>query len=306
MNLSPYITAVSTAVIFGFSFFFTKGALDYLSPYQLLAGRFFIAAVTMFLLRAVRLIRITVNGRLIRRILPLAFFQPFLYFFCETTGVNLTTSSEAGLMIALIPVFVAVLGAIFLREIPSFLQAVFILLSVTGVGFIVLGGEQLTSSGDTLGRMALLGAVTAGAVFNILSRRLSREFHPVELTYVMMWTGALVFGFLSFVERRRYGGAGLPALFEAQVLLSLFYLGIFSSVAAFFGLNYTLSRLEASRSAVFTNLTTIIAVAAGVFLRGEPFYRYHLVGGVLIIAGVWGTNFFTSPARRFRACRPQD
>src|SRR5690554_4629961 len=200
MNLSPYITAVGTSAIFGFSFLFTKEALNYLSPYQLLAGRFFIAALTMYLLRAVRLIKITVNRRFLRRILPLAFFQPFLYFFCETIGVNLTTSSEAGLMIALIPVFVAVFGAVFLREIPGFLQAVFILLSVAGVAIIVLGGEQLISSGNALGRTALLGAVTAGAISNILSRRLSREYRPVELTYVMMWTGALVFGFLSLVE----------------------------------------------------------------------------------------------------------
>lgn len=303
MNLSPYIIAVGTSAIFGFSFLFTKEALNYLTPYQLLAGRFFIAALTMFLLRAARLIKITVNRRFLRRILPLAFFQPFLYFFCETIGVNLTTSSEAGLMIALIPVFAAVFGAVFLQEIPGISQTIFILLSVAGVVMIVLGGEQLSSSGNMLGRIALMGAVTAGAVSNILSRRLSREYRPVELTYVMMWTGALVFGFFSLIEYRYGRGAGLPVFFAKPVLVSLFYLGILSSVVAFFGLNYTLSRLEASRSAVFSNLTTVVAVAAGVLLRGEPFYWYHLAGGVLIIAGVWGTNYFASSPRRFRPRR---
>jgi drug/metabolite transporter (DMT)-like permease len=59
---------------------------------------------------------------------------------------------------------------------------------------------------------------------------------------------------------------------------------------AFFGMNYYISKLGASRSAVFVNLSTIVSVAAGILFRGEPFYWYHLVGGVLILVGVWGTN----------------
>ena len=103
-------------------------------------------------------------------------------------------------MIALIPVFVTVLAILTLKEIPRPLQAVSIITSVVGVGFIVLGGGKITTSGQTFGLVALLGAVLSAAVFNILSRWLSRQFRPVELTYVMMWVGALFFGGLAFLE----------------------------------------------------------------------------------------------------------
>ena len=117
--IRAYIVAVLTEFIFGFSFIFTKGALDYITPHQLLAFRFITAALVLTLLRALRVIKIDLKNRPLGRVLLLALFQPVLYFILETTGINLTTASEAGLMIALIPVFVTLLAALFLKEIPS-------------------------------------------------------------------------------------------------------------------------------------------------------------------------------------------
>jgi drug/metabolite transporter (DMT)-like permease len=288
----PYLAAIMTSFIFGFSFMFTKEALDYVTPQQLLAFRFLTAALTMTVLRVLGIIKINLRHRPIRKILLLSLFEPVLYFTFETTGVNLTTSSEAGLMIALIPVFVTILAVFTLKEIPHPLQIVSILASVAGVGFIVLGGERLTTSGHTLGLLALLSAVLAAALFNILSRWLSREFRPVELTYVMMWVSALFFGGSALLETlQQPDPLGVLALLKIKPVWSaVLYLGILSSVVAFFGMNYYISKLGASRSAVFVNLSTIVSVAAGILFRGEPFYWYHLVGGVLILVGVWGTN----------------
>ena len=295
MTIHPYVTAVVAELIFGFSFMFTKGALNFVTPNQLLAFRFMIAALTMTLLSALRIIKVDLRGRALGGVLALAVVQPVLYFFCETIGVNLTTSSEAGLMIALIPVFVTVLATFTLKEIPNPLQVGFILLSVVGVGFIILGGKKVSTSGQTFGLAALLGAVIAAAIYNILSRRLSTQFRPVELTFVMMWMGALFFGGAAVIEGlSRNGTINFIALLRVEeVWTAVLYLGIFSSVVAFFGMNYSLSKIEASRNAVFANLSTVVAVIAGVCFRGEPFYWYHLVGGILILIGVWGTNRFS-------------
>ncbi|NLW55636.1 MAG: EamA family transporter [Firmicutes bacterium] len=273
---------------------FTKGALNFVTPNQLLAFRFTIAALVMTLLRALRLIKIELRGRAIKGVLLLALVQPVLYFCCETTGVNLTTSSEAGLMIALIPVFVTVLAALTLKEIPTPHQLFFIFLSVAGVVLIVSGGEGIEGSGHTFGLLALLGAVLAAAVYDILSRWLSTQFRPVEITFVMMWFGALFFDAAVLIELWQKGEPlHLLALLQVkEVWSALLYLGIFSSIIAFFCTNYALSQIEASRAAVFANLSTIISVVAGITFLGEPFYSYHLAGGGLILLGVWGTNRF--------------
>ncbi len=297
--IRAYIVAVLTEFIFGFSFIFTKGALDHITPHQLLAFRFITAALVLTLLRALRVIKIDLKNRPLGRVLLLALFQPVLYFILETTGINLTTASEAGLMIALIPVFVTLLAALFLKEIPSPLQAASILTSVFGVGFIVLGGGRLSTSGHTLGLVALLGAVLSAAIFTILSRWLSQQFRPVELTFVMMWAGAIFFGGLAFFEAQNCLTPTpiLALLQQREVWTAVLYLGLLSSVVAFFGMNYFIAKIGAARSAVFANLSTIVSVAAGIGLRGEPFHWYHLVGGVLILLGVAGTNRFRPRAQ---------
>ena len=201
-------------------------------------------------------------------------------------------------MIALIPVFVTMLAALFLKEIPSPLQMASILISVLGVGFIVLGGGRLTTSGHTWGLVALLGAVLSAAIFTTLSRWLSQHFRPVELTFVMMWAGAIFFGGLAFFEAQNLTPTQILALLQyKEVWTAVLYLGILSSVVAFFGMNYFIAKIGAARSAVFANLATIVSVAAGIGLRGEPFYWYHLVGGVLILLGVAGTNRFGPRSR---------
>ncbi|NLM37965.1 MAG: EamA family transporter [Firmicutes bacterium] len=290
--IGAYLLAVFTELIFGFSFIFTKAALDYVTPNQLLAFRFMTAAFLLTLLRVLRVVDIKLKNRPIKKVLLLALCEPVLYFTFETTGINLTTASEAGLMIALIPVLVTLLAALFLKEIPSPLQAASIIISVLGVGFIILGGGGITTSGHTMGLLALLGAVFSAALFTTLSRWLSQQFRPVELTYVMMWAGAVFFGGLALTQNSLTPSQTLSLLQRKEVWAAVLYLGVLSSVVAFFGMNYFIAKIGAARAAIFTNLTTIVSVAAGIGLLGEPFHWYHLVGGVLILLGVAGTNRF--------------
>jgi len=72
------------------------------------------------------------------------------------------------------------------------------------------------------------------------------------------------------------------------------YLGILSSVVAYFLANYTLSKIEASRSAVFANISTIVSIVAGVVVLHESFQVYHVIGSIMILVGVWGTNYYKS------------
>ena len=65
---------------------------------------------------------------------------PVIYYICETHGIALTTASFSGVMIGLIPVAGLILGVLFLKEKCTFLQVVFTVLSVVGVGLTTTGG----------------------------------------------------------------------------------------------------------------------------------------------------------------------
>ncbi len=292
-QLKPILAGITVAVIFGLSFTFTKGALEHVDPFHLLGLRFLFASSFLWILKFLKVISIDFRGKRMKPLFFLGLFQPVLYFICEVNGVNLTSASESGMMISLIPVVVAILGAVFLNEYPTRKQIFFILLSVSGVLFIsFMRGTEV--EGNILGIFVLLGAVISAGIFNILSRKSSLYFRAIDITFFMMNTGMVVFNGIALSQHAMKGEVHLyfQPLFQWQVMMAVTYLGILSSVVAFFMLNYMLSKLEASKSAVFGNLVTLISILAGVLILGEDFFWFHIVGAFLILLGVWGTNFY--------------
>lgn len=286
------------AIIWGFSFLFTKEALDHTFPLQLLGYRFGAAALLLTVLKLTRCIRINLSGKKLAPLMLLTFFQPGLYFIGETWGVKWTSASEAGMLISLVPVSIAAMAALFLRETLNVKQILSIGASVIGVMFIVVTQGKFQLGEHFFGILALLLAVLSAGAYSILSRRSSVDFTPLEITYVMMWAGTIIFNILG-VGQSVYGGsisAYFAPLHSTRVLWAILYLGTLSSVFAFFLSNYMNARLPVSQTAPLLNFTTVVSVFGGVFFRGEPFGWVHAVGITLIILGVWGTNTFGSPA----------
>lgn len=296
----PYLSGIGIAIIFGLSFMFTKDALSIYKPLELLSYRFALAALVLSLLVVLGIAKVDFKGKPWKYLLVLSIFQPILYFIGETLGVRLTSSSEAGMMIALIPVVVTVLAVIFLGERPNTKQYISIFASVAGVIFILVMSGGFKIGGHFLGLLFLLGAVVSGGVYNILSKKYSKHFTPVEITFVMMWVGALAFNSAYFIQKlaSHSSGKSFETLFTLAGAVPLIYLGVLSSIGAFFMFNYMLSKLPASNAAVFTNLVTVIAIMAGIIVKHESFYWYQMVGGLMIIGGVWGTNQFADKIKQ--------
>ncbi|HRX42282.1 MAG TPA: DMT family transporter [Clostridia bacterium] len=296
---APYLSGLAFAAIFGFSFLITKNSLGSMEVFQLLGIRFGIAAITFELMRLTGIVKFRFSFKMLKEVLPIAVFQPILYFVFEIYGVRYSQTGEAGLMIGMIPVAVAAASWIFLGERLNGRQLLFMMLSISGV--IVIGVNQMNGgAGATrpIGYLLLAGAVLASAFYNILSRKSSLQYKPIEITYVMMITGAVIFNILGLADSLIKGYAYLAPLKEFPIILSMLYLGILSSTIAFFCVNFTLSRIPAVQGSLFANLVTVISVVAGIVFLGEFFTPAKTVGSILIIAGVAGTNYFQSRGSR--------
>lgn len=292
-NTPAMLAGLGSAFIFGLSFLFSKKALGVAEPLELISFRFLTAVIIMTLLIVFKVIKVDYKGKDFKGLLMLGLMEPVVYFIFETYGIKYSTSSQAGLMISLIPIFVVILSAYFLKEKPSRLQLLFIALSVSGVMFIGLMGSSDSGEGSLLGMLLLLGAVLSAAAFTIISRKLSKEFTAVELTYSMMVQAAVVFTIMSLVNHisHKTMSSFFRPLSNKDFIISIVYLGILSSIVAYFLINYTLSKIEASKSAVISNIATIVSIIAGVVFLKESFEYYHIIGSIMILAGVWGTNY---------------
>jgi drug/metabolite transporter (DMT)-like permease len=294
MNKIVHLAGISFAVIFGFTFMFSKIALAEITPIGLIAYRFLVAFISIEILRWFKVIRISFKRASILPLFLVAIFQPILYFLFETYGLDETASGEAGMMIALIPIFVTILSSIIIKEKPRLIQVLFIIWSVSGVLLIQFMKSSSGLTIELLGFFLLLGAVISAAMFNIASRNASRTLKPYEVTYFMMLAGAVVFNLIYLIQLAFLGDVSLyfTYLFNPKLLLPIFYLGVIASIGGFFLVNFALSKLPAHVTSIYANLSTVVAIIAGAFFLNEQLYFYHFIGGFMIITGVYGTVRF--------------
>ena len=278
--------------IFGFSFLFTKVSLSYTSPYVLLSCRFSVALFFFSLILIFGKQKLSFRGKPWKMLLLLGVFQPVLYFTGETYGVKFTSSTFSAIMIALIPIVSIWASALFLKEAPTPMQSFFCILSVLGV--IIITANTAEGSNQLIGVFLLLLAVTADVAFNLMSRKLSTTFSAFERTYMMFLFGFFVFFSLMLGET---GGSLTPfvsAFQDPSLLWPILYLGIFSSVIAFFLINYSHTHLPVTRTIVFINVTTLVSVLAGVFFLHERLSPLSCFAAGMIVLGVWGVQRFAS------------
>lgn len=287
-----YTAAVLNALIVGLSFLFLKLALSDASPLDTLAHRFTFSIVAVLVLVLFRVIKLEISWRHLLRIMPLGLLYPALFFGFQSFGLLHATSSEGGILMALVPIFTVFLASIFLKEKTNTGQKLSILLSVGGVVFILIMQGAAIQLDHLTGLFLLLLSVLSLAGYNVLARPLAKKYKPIDLTCMMLVIGFVVFNVAALIPHLMNGT--LPTFFaplkQPTFLLSMSYLGILSSLVTAFLSNYALSKLEAYKMSVFGNLGTIITISAGVVFLGEPLYSYHIIGALMIVAGVLGTN----------------
>lgn len=292
MDKKAHLSGVVFASIFGLTFMFSKTALAFITPIGLIAYRFLLAFFVFEALRRANIIRVRFKQSTLKALFLVALFQPVAYFLFETYGLHLTTSAEAGMMIALIPIFVTILSTIILKEKPRLIQLLFIALSVGGVLLIQLFQAFGALEPQFLGYILLLLAVLSAAAYNIASRYASKlGATSSEVTYFMMLSGAVLFNVIYLIELGMNEGVSyyLRYLGNIELLLPIVYLGVVGSIGGFFLLNYALSQLEAHVISIYANIATIVAIIAGAVFLQEILKLQHYIGAVMIVVGVYGT-----------------
>lgn len=282
------LAALGAQVIFGFSFMFTKIALGYASPLTVIADRYLMAflGMTVVMLASGKRLKM---GKNIWKLVLMSVFQPLLYFILESYGIKLTTSAFSSIMISMIPVVSMVLGIFILKEVPSPMQYVFTAISVGGVVITALAGSR-DGTVTPLGIILLIGAVLSSVLYNISSRKISAEFSALERTYAMTVIGTVSFLTIAIIENIKNPIEVIKPFLSAEFTLSVFYLGIISSVVAFLFLNYANTHLPVAKTTVFSNLTTVVSVFAGAVFLDEKISFAVIIAIIMIVVGVLGVQ----------------
>jgi len=285
------LCALGCETLYGLSYIFTKSATGTASAFALLSWRFIIAVIIMGICIVVGLIKINLRGRNIRPLLIVALFSPVIYFAGETVGISNTTASESGVFLAIIPVASLIASTLILKKKPSKIQVAGILITLFGVVLTVFA-VGTSSSLSASGYLCLTVAVISYALYSVFVEK-AKDYSESEITFVMLVSGAVVFGILALCEalfKDNVEKLILLPFTDKSFLTAVLYQGIGCSILAFLLNNTAITKIGVNRMSSFIGVSTVVSIIAGALVLNEPFSILQIAGAGVIIAGVYTAN----------------
>jgi drug/metabolite transporter (DMT)-like permease len=203
------------------------------------------------------------------------------------SGLQTVSASRAGLIIALNPVGIALLSALFCGEPLRPLRTLGVVVSVFGAMLVISNGHlSQLASGIGAGELALLGCVLCWALYSVIGQRAMHGLSPLAAVTYSALAGALFLAPVALAQ----GVLQDSFSYGMKAWASLLYLAIFGTVVGFLWYYQGIRDIGTVRSGVFINFVPIFSVLLGFLFLGEPVTFHLLQGAVLVIAGAWLTN----------------
>ena len=199
-----------------------------------------------------------------------------------TFGLSMTSAASTGLIFSTAPVWGMLLGSVLGHERPTGRGVVGVALSIVGVGVVFYEGLGAGSTSLIGNLWVLLAAVSVG-VYTVLSVPLLERHTPLTVaTYPILFGGPFVL-LLSSPELLNLGWGSVGV----GVWASVGYSAVFATAFAFVGWQRGISRIGANRTLIYQYLITAVGVASGIVFFGERLGVEKVVGGAIILLGVY-------------------
>ncbi|MEN8176993.1 MAG: DMT family transporter [Pseudomonadota bacterium] len=204
-------------------------------------------------------------------------------------------SGWIAVLFGLAPIVTGLMARIWLAEqglTPVRLAAMLVALSGLAVIFDVGldNGHQII-----LGMLGVLFSVISHSASAVWVKRMESGLHGLVIT-----TGGLVVSAPLFLLTWFLQGEAWPVVIESKASLSILYLGVVGSVLGFALYYYVLRHIEATRVALITLVTPVIALLVGHWLNGEAINGQIWLGTLLIMTGLLGFEMGSQWMSRLR------
>lgn len=294
-NRLMYAALLSVSFLWGASFAAAKVGMNELAPLNLAVLRFAIAAAVFAGILPVRKEKASIEVKDVPRFLVLGFLTITSYFYIQYTALTYTTTVNAALIVATIPVWTAAIGAAIGWEKVSPAGGAGILVALGGVALIISGGRggaALLSSATLPGDLLILVNALTWAGITLYGKELLQKYPPFT---AMAWIH--IFGTVLLVPFAFVATPLVPVPLVGQLggitwptVASALFLALLCSVYAYYVWYLGVAELGAVRTASFSYFNPLFAAIVGVLLMGETLSAYVVTGGLIVLAGVYVTN----------------
>jgi drug/metabolite transporter (DMT)-like permease len=273
-----WIMLAGVALTWGASFLFIDVGLEHFAPTVVAFGRIAFGALA---LSAVPAARRPVPRSEWPLIAAMGVTWMAIPFICFAVAQQWIDSSLAAMINAATPLFVAVVAAGAVRQLPARYQAVGLVVGFSGVVAISLPSVGTGSNALGIG-LVLVAAILYGFAFNIaapLQRRhgaLPVIFRAQLVAVVLVLPFAVV--------------GATHSTFDWGSLLAVAALGSLGTGLAFYWFTTLIGRVGSTRGSVAIYLVPVVAIVLGATLLDESIHPAAVLGTMLVIAGAYITS----------------
>jgi len=283
---TAYVVLILANIVYGSSYAVSRVVLEHMGPATL---SFFRLAIGSLVLVPLALTQRRDEVRLSRAHQCNLFWMGLCgfagAFALGNWGLQLSTATNAALLITVEPVSIILLSPLVLGEHLTRREGAGALLTVAGATVVVLNGIPGASvaiaphwRGDLL--LVLSGLAYAG--YSLFGRDVLARHKAVPVTAWSILWGLVVMVPFTVAE---WVGGDRPE-WTGTTILGALYLGSVITALGYLLWNWGLERVEAPRLAIFVNIQPLAGALLGVVALHEALTVYTVAGGVLILAGV--------------------
>lgn len=238
------------------------------------------------LFRDIKLFKINTKHLLPLILLGLTGIAAYNVFFFK--GLRLIEANRASIIIAMCPSFIAVFSALFLKEKLSWFKIIGLGISFLGVGIVISKGNfnSILSGSIGLGELFILICVLCWMVYTLIGQKLLKDISSYTAVMYASFFGMIML--LPFALTH-----DLTYIFHKATLtnwIEILYLAIFGTVLGFIWYYIGVQKIGSTKAGIFINLVPVNAIWIAALILKEPISLSLIVGGGLVIAGVYITN----------------
>lgn len=284
-KLLIYIASIFAITLWGMSYIWTDKliALD-IPIFYFVFVRILLAGIVLFLFN-------TAYGRIKRiqkqdlpKFLLLAFFEPFIYFICETYGLKLTGSPTlSAMVVATIPIFSIGAGIFFFKEKINFINVIGIVFSLIGIVMVAMAKGELGEN-FIWGVVLLLAAVISEVGHASITKSLSGNYSSQIIVMYQFLIGAVYL--LPLFLWKGLDGFDIKTYFTPEVWYPITCLAVLCSSLAFSLWVSTIKNLGVAKSSIFSALIPVAAAIIAWVLGHELLNSRQWMGIAISSFGV--------------------
>lgn len=284
-NLFAYFLLIIATLLWAGNFIVGKMAYTAIPPFTLAFYRWLLVIIILFpicghnIVENFKKIKTNILSLVMLSLLGIVTNASFVYM-----GLAFTTVINTSFIYASVPVLIIAFSYLLLGERILLYKMFGIVLSIVGVGAILLKGniQTLYSIHYQVGDLFILMAALSWAMFSVIYKKVDLNIPPFLFLLIVAIIGDVLLLPCMLLE----SCTGHYAHYSIFTFASVLYTALFSSVLAITFWNIALAMIGPSMAAHFFNLISIFGAALSILFLGERLQTYHLFGGGLILLGI--------------------